>query len=251
MAGLLSKGITIACRGFTGGVKYEHTIKFDLAPHIDPITQMETPAENDTFKYYNDSPASLVGTYTDLTKFFGATCRCSSGYNLALVGTFYGGGMMESKYYKMVLLTDTMAENEFETSASPDGFVITSDVVSVVSGGAGAGAWTDLTNLQEIAELGNNAREKIDVTTLDDDEKKYIDGLSDTAQDLAFKFLYDKEQFAKLAAMEGVHEWRVTLPDGATATFNASPSVKIAGAGVSAGIFYTLTLSLTSKVVFA
>lgn len=251
MAGLLSKGITIACRGFTGGVSYEHKITFDLKSTIieqPDFTTEETPPVETTFLYYNDSPVSLVGKYTNLTQFIGA--RGANEQNYFINGSYNGGGMFDDPYYKMVLLNNAMNENEMETSSDTSGFVITSDVVSVVSN-SGGNAWTTLTNLQEIAELGNNAREKIDVTTLDDDAKQYIDGLSDTAQDLPFKFVYEPEQFKKLAAMEGVHEWRVTLPDGTTATFNASPSVKLAGAGTSAAVFYTLTLSVTSEIVFA
>lgn len=107
-----------------------------------------------------------------------------------------------------------------------------------------------LKNLQEIPELGNNAREKVDVTTLADDDKQYEDGLGDTAQDLPFKFLYDRAQFNELNALEGAKEWRVTLPDGETAIFTASPSVKTAGVGVSNPLTYTLTLSVKSKIDF-
>lgn len=115
---------------------------------------------------------------------------------------------------------------------------------------AGGGEYKTLTNLQEIAELGNNAPEKIDVTVLSDEAKKSIAGLTDTAQDLAFKFLYEKEQFAELSALDESTEWRVTLPDSTTATFTATPSVKIAGVGVSAPITYTLNLSVESLIVF-
>ena len=107
-----------------------------------------------------------------------------------------------------------------------------------------------LTNLQEIAEIGNNAPEKIDVTVLSDEAKKSIAGLTDTAQDLAFKFLYEKEQFTELNGLKGSKNWLVTLPDGTTATFDATPSVKLAGVGVSAPISYTLTLSVESLIVF-
>lgn len=109
----------------------------------------------------------------------------------------------------------------------------------------------ELTNLQEIAELGNNAPEKIDVTVLSDEAKKSIAGLTDTAQDLAFKFLYDKTQFTELAELDESCEWQVKLPDGTTATFTATPSVKIASVGVSAPITYTLNLSVESLIVFA
>ena len=111
--------------------------------------------------------------------------------------------------------------------------------------------YTLLTNLQEIPEIGNNAPEKVDVTVLSDNVKKSIAGLGDSAQDLGFKFLYEKEQFDDLAALTGSHEWQVKLPDNTTATFTATPSVKLAGAGVSAALTYTLTLSVESEIVFA
>lgn len=113
------------------------------------------------------------------------------------------------------------------------------------------GEFKTLENLQEIAEIGNNAPEKIDVTVLSDEAKKSINGLTNTAQDLPFKFLYDKKQFTELNGLVGSKEWRVTLPDGATATFTATPSVKLSGVGVSAPIAYTLNLSVESLVEFA
>ncbi len=115
---------------------------------------------------------------------------------------------------------------------------------------ASGDTYTTLTNLQEIPELGNNAPEKIDVTVLSDEAKKSISGLSDTAQDLGFKFLYEETQFASLAGLTGSKEWKVTLPDGTAATFAATPSVKLDGAGVSAALTYTLNLSVESLIVF-
>lgn len=116
---------------------------------------------------------------------------------------------------------------------------------------SGGASYTKLTNLQEIPELGNNAPEKIDVTVLSDEAKKSINGLQDTAQDLAFKFLYEETQFGTLAGLSGTHSWQVELPDGTTATFDATPSIKLDGVGVSAALTYTLTLSVESLVVFA
>ena len=109
----------------------------------------------------------------------------------------------------------------------------------------------ELTNLQEIAELGNNAPEKIDVTVLSDEAKKSINGLVDTAQDLTFKFLYETEQFEQLTGLTGSYIWQVKLPDGTKATFDATPSVKLDGAGVSAALTYSLTLSVESIIEFA
>lgn len=112
--------------------------------------------------------------------------------------------------------------------------------------------YTELTNLQEIPEIGNNAKEKVDTTVLSDEAKKSIDGLGDTAQDLAFKFLYDQTQFNTLAALSDSISWKVELPnDEVTATFTGTPSVKLDSVGVGAALTYTLTVSVNSTIAFA
>ena len=110
--------------------------------------------------------------------------------------------------------------------------------------------FTQLTNLQEIPEIGNGAKEMIDVTTLADDVKKSIAGLGDSAQDLAFKFIYEKEQFSTLAAMTGSCKWKVAMPDGVAATFDGTPSVKFDSAAPNAALTYTLTVGVESKIDF-
>lgn len=116
-----------------------------------------------------------------------------------------------------------------------------------------ASDYTILTNLQEIPELGNAAtRERVDVTTLDDDRRKSIAGLQEEGEtELTFKFLHEKEQFQALIALEGVMDWKVTLPDSITCTFKGTPSVKMDGAGVNAALTYTLGISVDGEFVFA
>lgn len=109
--------------------------------------------------------------------------------------------------------------------------------------------FTDLTDLQEIPELGNIA-EKIDITTLDDAVKKYEDGLQDYGDSIAFKFLYKKEQFDTLTALEGEQNWKVTLPDGTTCTFAGTATVKLDGVGVSSPLTYTLSITPASEMVW-
>lgn len=113
------------------------------------------------------------------------------------------------------------------------------------------GTYTELTNLQEIPDLGNNAPEKIDITVLTDTAKKSMDGLADSAQDLAFKFLYDGTQFTTLSALTGSISWQITLPDAQTAIFTGSPSLKLDGVGVSAAMSYTLNISVDSLIIFS
>lgn len=111
--------------------------------------------------------------------------------------------------------------------------------------------YTDLTNLQEIPDLGNNAPDKIDITVLSDSAKKSMDGLADSAQDLEFTFLYEDAQFTALSALTGQKYWKVTLPDNTAATFTGSCSVKLGKAKVNEALIYTLTVSVDSLITFA
>ena len=127
--------------------------------------------------------------------------------------------------------------------------ILTKDMT--LSYGAGEAKKT-LTNLMEIPEIGNNAPEKIDVTVLTDDVKKSISGLGDSAQDLAFKFLYEETQFTELCALTDTQSWEVALPNnGKKATFDGTPSVKLGAAAPNGALTYTLNISVESKIVFA
>ena len=110
--------------------------------------------------------------------------------------------------------------------------------------------YTELTNLMEIPEIGNGEKEMIDVTVLTDDVKKSIAGLGDSAQTLAFKFLYVKEQFTTLMAMTDSISWKVEMPDGVNATFTGTPSVKFDSAAPNAALTYTLSIGVESKIEF-
>lgn len=107
-----------------------------------------------------------------------------------------------------------------------------------------------LTDLQEIPELGGE-RESIEITTLDDAAHTYTDGLLNYGDSLGFKFLYAKEQFNTLNGLEGVQEWKVELPDGASCTFSGSCSVKLDGVGVNAALTYTLNIKPNSEMIWA
>lgn len=108
----------------------------------------------------------------------------------------------------------------------------------------------ELTNLQEIPELGGDT-EAIEITTLADAAHVYTDGLKSYGDSLAFKFLYEEEQFLTLNSLEDTQEWKVSLPDGLTCSFSGSCSVKLDGAGVAAAITYTLSVKPSSEMVFA
>ena len=112
----------------------------------------------------------------------------------------------------------------------------------------GTESYTDLTDLLEIPSLGGSI-DKVDVTTLADASKKYINGIKDYG-DLAFKFNYAKEQFTTLNGLTGSIHFKVTLPDTTTATFSGEPSVSLEGVGVGVAMSYTLNISLDSDIEF-
>lgn len=122
------------------------------------------------------------------------------------------------------------------------------------------GEETELTNLQEIPELGGDA-EAIEITTLADGAHMYTDGIKNYGDSLAFKFLYEKEQFAALNEMSSIgfeetghkatYTWKVELPDGATCSFAGTCSVKLDGVGVNAALTYTLSVKPASEMAWA
>ena len=113
-----------------------------------------------------------------------------------------------------------------------------------------AQTYTELTNLQEIPELGGEA-EAIEITTLADAAHKYTDGILNYGDSLAFKFLYDKTQFAALQALDGSIGWQVELPDNSTCTFTGTASIKLDGVGVNAALTYTLSIKPDSEMAWA
>lgn len=108
----------------------------------------------------------------------------------------------------------------------------------------------ELTNLQEIPDLGGDT-EAIEITTLADAAHKYTNGLKSYGDSLEFKFLYEKEQFNTLNALDESQQWKVELPDGATCSFGGSCSVRLDGVGVAAALTYTLSIKPDTEMEWA
>lgn len=113
----------------------------------------------------------------------------------------------------------------------------------------GEDSYIELTNLQEIPELGGDS-EAIEITTLADAAHMYTDGIKNYGDSLAFVFLYETEQFDTLNKLAGSNGWQVELPDGTTCTFSGTSSVKLAGVGVNAALTYTLAVKPDSEMVW-
>ena len=108
----------------------------------------------------------------------------------------------------------------------------------------------ELTNLQEIAELGGDV-EAIEITTLADAAHTYTDGIKNYGDSLAFKFLYEKEQFTTLNGLTDSQTWKVQLPDNTTCSFGGTCSVKLDAVGVNAALTYTLSIKPNSEMIWA
>lgn len=119
-----------------------------------------------------------------------------------------------------------------------------------LSYGTSSGTYTALTNLQEIPDLGGE-KEAIEITTLADAAHTYTDGLLNYGDSLAFKFLYETEQFQTLNGLEGVVYWKVELPDSEGCSFTGTCSVKLDGVGVNAALTYTLSIKPNSEMIWA
>ena len=113
----------------------------------------------------------------------------------------------------------------------------------------GEGEFVELTNLQEIPELGGEA-EAIEITTLADPAHMYTDGLLNYGDSLAFKFLYETEQYMTLQGVDNA-TWQVELPEGTTCSFGGTCSVKLDGVGTNAVLTYTLAIKPNSKMNWA
>ena len=115
--------------------------------------------------------------------------------------------------------------------------------------------YTDLTNLQEIPELGGDT-ESIEITVLSDAAHMYTNGIKNYGDSLAFKFLYDTTQFETLNSLSGSVDWKVSLPDGVggaidtTCTFSGTCSVKLDGVGVNSALTYTLSIKPNSEMTW-
>ena len=117
-----------------------------------------------------------------------------------------------------------------------------------------AQAFVEVPDLQEVPELGGSP-EKVEITTLADSAKRYINGIKDFG-DLSFKFLYDnsgaESSYRIMSGLEAAGkatEFQIELPDGTSFEFSANVSTKIDGAGVNAPLTFSAELSLNSDMV--
>lgn len=113
--------------------------------------------------------------------------------------------------------------------------------------------YTEIDFLMEVPEMGGDP-EKVEVTTLKDSVKKYINGVRDLG-DLAFKFLYDNSTVtSNYRVLKGLQNnntlatFKVEYPDGTAHEFDAYVSAKMDSAAVNAAMTFTASMSLQSDI---
>lgn len=115
----------------------------------------------------------------------------------------------------------------------------------------GSSSFVELKDCLGIPELGGT-KDKIEITTLDSTAHEYMNGLDNYGDSLDFQFLYKDEQFRALSALEGVIEWKVTLPSPSTleATFSGECAVRLDAASGNDKVTYTLGITPSSAIAF-
>lgn len=114
-------------------------------------------------------------------------------------------------------------------------------------------SYETIANLMECPQLGG-AAERVDVTTLDDAVRKYINGVKEYGE-LAFKFLYDNSaETSNYRIVRGLEEagkmveWKVTFPDTTEFTFSGQVSTQIDSSAVNAAVTFTANIALNSDI---
>lgn len=120
------------------------------------------------------------------------------------------------------------------------------------SGGSGS-SYTTIPNLQASPMLGGTP-ERVDVTTLEDSNRKYIQGVKEY-DELEFTFLYDNSgatsNYRVLRGLEeagDVVDWEVSLPDGTKFHFSGEVATSINEAEVNAAITFVANITLNSDI---
>jgi len=115
---------------------------------------------------------------------------------------------------------------------------------------AATGNYTDLPLLMEVPELGATP-EKIDVTTLGDKVKSYINGIKDYG-DLVFKFLYDNTATGNYRVLKSLEttgaDFELLYPDGTKHHFKAIPALKIDAGSINGALTFSCTMTLQRDI---
>lgn len=121
--------------------------------------------------------------------------------------------------------------------------------------GGTLGNYTDADGFRSFPSLGGTP-EKVDVTTMADSTRHYINGVKDLG-DLDFGFIYETgtsgTNYRKLKALESEDKVsiKITLPDTSTFTFDAQVAVSLDGGEVNGALTFTVSCSVLTDIALA
>ena len=93
-------------------------------------------------------------------------------------------------------------------------------------------------------------RSHIDVTTLSDDAKIYIDGIRQTPESFSFTANWDKEVFNDLNSLDAAQKCELDFPDGSKFTWDGLISVANNEGSVDAVVEMTINVTPVTVPVF-
>lgn len=111
--------------------------------------------------------------------------------------------------------------------------------------------FTDIAGVKTVPDIGSDP-ENVDVTDLSDTKKKSVPGIQNTST-LAFGVVYKGANFATALAHDGdnkQYKWKVTYPDGMTANFTGSYTIKVGNAAVNGAIDFTISIIVSDGPEF-
>lgn len=107
-------------------------------------------------------------------------------------------------------------------------------------------------NLTSIPSFSEQ-KSTVEVTSLDNEGRVYINGLKEPNESLEFSGFYDGAEFKKLrdlAEQGGQHEIQIKLPDGVTISFTGEISVAIGELSVGEAMTFVLAITPNTDVTF-
>ena len=126
-----------------------------------------------------------------------------------------------------------------------------------------SGTWSKVIDITSFPDLVP-PKDKIDITTLSDYMRVYINGIGDTASDMSFGANYTAENYTKVTNLEGnIYEYAVwfgasgeqgsEVPDGHNGKFSWTGDISagISGGGVNEAVGMTVAATPSSVITFS
>ena len=126
-----------------------------------------------------------------------------------------------------------------------------------------SGSWDKVIDITSFPDLVP-PKDKIDITTLSDYMRVYINGIGDTASDMSFGANYTAENYSTVTALEG-HQYEYAVwfgasgaqgeetPDGHNGKFSWTGDISagISGGGVNEAVGMTVSATPATVITFS